>query len=253
MQDLFKDLDLSEEAKKTLAERIEEAKTGWIEGARNDADFIAEIRSAEAGKFYNSIEKVLKRNLDVDPSGLDESITGLKKQEALLKMGIDALKKGKDKTNQELQDELLKVKAQLKEVEEEKIPQIVAETNQKHYARYISEGILRDSLDFNTTCKAEARTALVNAYLHQQQWKAEWDSETGQYKVITKDGLKPTRNDKPLSNKEVIEAALEDAGVLQKSNGVPTGVSGKTEPAVRPKGKLSANAEAMAARFANQR
>ena len=157
MQDLFNDLELNDEIKKTLAERIEEAKSGWIEGARNDADFIADIRSAEAGKFYNSIEKVLKRNLDVDPKSLDDSVSGLKRQEALLKLGIDALKQGKDRTNQELQSELLAVKAELKEVQEEKIPALIAETNQKHYSRYISEGILKDSLDFDTTCKAEAR------------------------------------------------------------------------------------------------
>ena len=181
--DILKGLDLPEEVKETLSKRIEEAKAEWIEGARNDAGFIKQIRTEESGKFFNSIEKVLKRNLDVTPDDLESDLTGLKRQEALLQLGLQSLKAGKDKTNQDLQAELLKAKSELKEFQDERLPELINQERQKHYQRYINEAILKDTLGFETTCNERARVSIVKSFLEENQLRKEWDSENNQYKI----------------------------------------------------------------------
>lgn len=249
MDDIFKGLDLAEEAQTTLAERIEEAKKGWIEGAQNDPAFIDKIRNETSGKFFASAEKAIKRSLNVSPDDIDKDISGLKKLEAMIKAGVSGMEKNKDTTNQELQDQLLKLKAEYDDFKDEKVPAMLSEERTKHQMQYIEDGIFKDCTEFETVCKADVRPSLVDAYLIKNNLKKVWDDEAKRYDFRTLDNLKPTLNDKPLGTKDIIENALEYAGVLVKSNGTPTPPG--TPPGTPPKrtGKLSANAEAMMASF----
>ena len=249
MKDIYKGLDLSEETIATLTERIESHKQGWIDGAKNDPEFITQIRQEEAGKFFTSMEKTLKKNLDIKPEDIEGDVSGLKKMELMLKVGIKSFEQNKDKTNQELQDELLRVRAEKKELEEEKIPTLIQEERKKHFQRYISESILKDTLGFETTCNERARVSIVSSFLQEKGLRTEWDNDLGEYKVLTKENLKFTDGQKVLSNKDIVALALEDGGVLKKSNGLPTDPQNPNRP---PRvGKLSPNAEAMRASFAD--
>lgn len=218
MENIFTGFDLPEEVKTKLTERIEANKKEWMEAAKNDPDFIGSLRSEEAGKFFKSQEKAYKK---VFPDlNLDEiEGNGLARMEAILKAGVATIQQSKDATNQELQDKYLELSNKFNHYKDEEVPKILNEQKSKYHTRYIEDGILKDSLDFDTVCKAEVRPSLVDAYIHRNGWRKTWDEEAGNYKIVTKDNLKPTKEDRPLTNKEIIQLALDDAGVLQKSNG----------------------------------
>lgn len=245
MQDLFEGLaDLSEEAKATLTERIKSEKAKWIEGAKNDPEFINSLKSAEAGKFFGSMERIFGRNFaDLDMDKYSE-LSGVKKMEAILKDGLESLQTAKDKTAQEWQKKYVDAQAEIKRVKEEEVPTLLTQERERFYQRFIADEILKDSLEYQTVCSNEARVPLVDAYLSKNGYQAKWNNEAGQYEIVTKEGVKVTKDDKVLNNKEIIREAFEFNGVLVKNNGTPSEPRHPGQPAAT-NGKLSENARRM--------
>ena len=226
--DLFKGLDLPEEVTKTLSERFESEISAVKEGVRNDSEFIESIRSAEAGKFYGSMESVLKRTFDYSDVEIPSDVSGKKKMEAMLKLGVSKFEKSKDTTNQELQDKYLALNEQFQSYKDDEVPKLLSDKDHQYQAKFIQDNLLKDSLEFETVCKAEVRPSLVDAYLSSNALKKVWKSEKGDYEIVNaKDNLKPTIDGKPLSKKDIIRAALDEAGVLTKSNGNPSPGDGR--------------------------
>lgn len=247
MENLFEGLDIPSEVQETLSGRIKTEIEQIKEGVRNDAEFINSLKSQEAGKLYGSMERVFNRNFaDIDLEKYSE-LSGVKKMEAILKDGLNALADSKDTTSKEWQEKYLNSQAELKRLQEEEIPSILEKERGNFYQRFISDEILKDSLEFETVCANDARVPLVNAYLVKNNYQKKWNDKTGTYEIVTADGVKVTKDDKVLDNKAIIKEAFEFNGVLKKSNGNPgepaadptnsRGVSGKL--------KLSANALAM--------
>lgn len=245
MENIFTGLDVPQDVRTALEERIQKEIEAVKEGKMNDPEFIGNIRSEEAGKFFKSMEKEFKKTFpDLDLQKIEGS--GLKRMGDILSAGMATIEKSKDATNQELQEKYLKLSNEFTTYKEEEVPKILGEQKNKYHARYIQDAIFKDCAEFDTVCKASARPALVEAYLHSNGYKKVWDEEKGTYDILTKDNLKPTMNDKPLSKQDIIRVALEDAEVLKKSNGnEPSGPQqSHTMPRTQP-GKLSANAQRM--------
>jgi len=248
MEYLFTGVELTEEAKATLTAKIQAEIDKRVEGAKNDPEFVDSIRNQEAGKFFATMEKTLKKNLDIKPDDIDKDLSGLKKLEAMLKGGISSFEKNKDKTNQDLQAELLAVTAKKQEIEDS-IPELIKKTNEKHYEKYISDGIFQDSVDIECVVGPKAKVPLVNAFLNDKGLKRVWNEDDSTYDFVTKDNLKYTVGGKALNKREIIELALQD--VLKKSNGTPPpgGNPPGTPPGPNGKAEHSDEARKMAASF----
>ena len=248
MEELFKGLELSEEAKTKLTANIQAEIDKRVEGAKNDPEFVDSIRNQESGKFFATMEKTLKKNLDIKLEDIDKDLSGLKKLETMLKMGISSFEKNKDKTNQDLQAELLAVTAKKQEIEDS-IPELIRKTNEKHYEKYVDDSIFRDASDIECVVGPKAKVPLVNAFLNEKGLKKVWNEEINDYDILTKDNLKYTLSGKALNKKEIIELALQD--VLKKSNGTPSpgGNPSGTPPGPNGKAEHSDEARKMAASF----
>lgn len=247
MENLFEGLDIPSEVQETLTGRIKTEIEQIKEGVKNDAEFINSLKSQEAGKFYGSMETVFNRNFaDLDMDKYAE-LSGIKKMETILKDGVKSLADSKDTTSKEWQEKYLNSQAELKRVKEEEIPSMLESERSVFYQRFIDDEMLKDSLDFETVCANDARVPLVNAYLVKNGYQKKWNDQTNTYEIVTKDGVKVTKDDKVLDNKAIIKEAFEFNGVLKKSNGSPG------EPGAKPggnsaggtKGKLSENAQRM--------
>lgn len=244
MKDIIEGLDIPNEVQETLVQRIEEAKKSWIEGAQNDPEFIKTLKSSETGKFYSSMERVYGRNfadLDMDKY---KDLNGIKKMEAILKDGLDSITQTKDQTNQEWQKKYIDAQAENKRILEEELPTKLMTERESFYQRFIGDEILKDSLQYETVCSNDARVPLVNAYLTKNNYKTRWNNETGTYEIQTADGLKVTKDDKILTNEEIIRESFEFNGVLVKNNGKPEEIRNPGEGhVVKSNGKLSPNAQ----------
>lgn len=217
MESILEGLDLPEEVKTTLSERVQSEIQAVKEGVKNDPEFIDSIRNAEAGKLYGSMESVFKRTFDYADGEIPEDVTGVKRMQAMLKVGLSKLERNKDATNQELQDEYLKLKDQFQRYKDEDVPALLEEKDKSYQARFIKDGIYKDASTFDLTIKTDAAPAIVDSFIGEMGWKKTWAD--GKYAFRTKDNLKPTVDGKPVTEKDVLEKAFEWAGVLQKSNG----------------------------------
>ena len=247
MKELYEGLGLTAETETALTERIESEISKRTEGVKNDPEFISQIRSQEAAKFFNSNEKVIKKLFGVKSDEVDSDLTGLARQEALLKLGKASLEKNKDTTNQELQERLIALSEEKRILVEETLPTTIQAERQKHQLRYIDDAIMRDSLDIDCVVGQKSKVPLVNAFLLENRLKKEWDEEANDYKILTNDNLKFTINGKPLEKKEIIELALAD--VLKKSNGPTPIPAGGVPPRTNGKAEHSDEAKRMAASF----
>lgn len=245
MEKLFEGLDIPTEVQEKLSERFKSEIEAVKEGVKNDAEFINSLKSAEAGKFFGSMERVFGRNfadLDMDKYA---DLNGIKKMESLLKDGIASLAEVKDKTSQEWQKKYIDSQAELKRIQEEEIPATLEKERERFYQRFIGDEILKDSLEYATVCANDARVPLVEAYLNKNGYRAKWNNEVGQYEIQTADGVRVTKDDKVLSNKDIIREAFEFNGVLVKNNGAPESEGTGEKTAKRQTGKLSPNAQRM--------
>jgi hypothetical protein len=245
MKDIFEGLDIPTEVQETLSERIKSEVEAVKEGVKNDAEFIDKIRSESTGKFFGSMERVFGRNFaDLDNDKYAD-LQGIKKMEAMLKDGINSLAETKDATSQEWQQKYIESQASFKKYQEEEVPSILDQERNSFYQRFIADEILKDSLEFDTVCSNDGRVPLVEAYLNKNKYHAKWNSTDNRYDILTADNVRVTKNDKVLSNKEVIADAFEFSGVLVKNNGKPEEIQQPGQPMIRANGKLSANAQRM--------
>ena len=217
MEDLFKDLEISEEVKTALSDRIQAEIDLVKEGAVNNPEHIKQIRQQEAAKFFKSNEKIIKKLFGINGDDLDANLSGLARQEALLKSGKSSLEKNKDITNQQLQEQVISLTEEKRVLSEETLPSQLQDQKQRFHSRFIDDKIFKDASDIECIVGQKSKVPLVNAYLLDNNLKKVWDEDNGDYQILTNDNLKFTVNGKPLDKKQIIEMALED--VIKKSNG----------------------------------
>lgn len=215
----LEEFGVPKEHQSKLSELIKTEIAKAVEGAQNDADFIQKIKSEEAGKFYNSVERKLKSTFGVDLDSIDKELSGLKRFEEILKVGISTLEKSKDSTNQELQQKYLDLQANFDKFKEEDHVNAINEVKSKYNGRLVASKMLEDSSEIRVTCAEHAKVPQIELFLSKNGYKAVWDEDKQDYEFWTKDNLKPTKDGKSLSKKEIITNAFEYMGVLEKSNG----------------------------------
>jgi len=218
-----------------LNQRLELLKKDYQEAARNDSDFVGSLKREAEGKVYHSVERWLKKATGVELENVDGDLKGGDRFKAALDIAVNSIKATKDHTNQELQDQLLKVKDDLRKVKEEDMPELEATYQRKYDEKNIETALVGKMPELNVIPeRSKAAQIYLNAVL-KDRYQTRWQDGIA---IQTKDGLKPVIDDKPATTDQVLKAILDEGGFIQKSNGTPAptpGVKGSPERAAKAK------------------
>lgn len=185
---------------------------------KNDADFIKQFTSAEAGRQMTIFETKLRKATGLTPDEVKD-----KKMDEIIALAVDKLRKKGDVTAEELQKENVRLAAELKKITEEDIPAIKGQVDSQkkainietHLEKLVSANKLRVS---PTAALATIKTLLGAKY--------EFDfNDKGELDVFTKEGrLKPKNADgtKLLTLTELLTDTLKTEKLIEESGGGPT-------------------------------
>ncbi len=194
--------------------------------AKNDPDLIKGIRDEIRGTELSKIEHKIKKTFDLSADDMKE-----KKFEEILDVALDKVRKEAGSTSEELQGRIQELSGKVKDYEENILPGVKAEANQKivSFRRDLTlQGVLSKK---NLIVGNEVVLPALNAKLN--EFNIGFD-EQGQIEVKTKDGLKPLSSDgtKALTFEDIIDQQLDAMNVVKKSNGSPgsDGAGGTKKP-----------------------
>lgn len=129
MKSIIDGLDIPENVRETLVERIESALNEAKEAAQNDPELHKEIRKQGEGKAYAEIKRKLKKHYGLN-AGDFEDFDALKIED-LVEHIDEQRKEQKDATVEEWQKKWEEAKAAVNRYEEEVIPQVRSEADAK--------------------------------------------------------------------------------------------------------------------------
>lgn len=244
-------VELSEDDRKLLEQRLNEEKTQWQKGAQNDEEFVQDIRNKTKGEMFNNFERWLKSSTGSKLDTINADLKGGERFKEMLNVAIGEVKSSKDTTNQELQDQLLEIKNQVRLYEEEKIPAIKQEYKQKFDNERIQKKLAEKMSEANVISDRKNPARIYLQAVMQDRYKLGWSDENSNVLIKTHKDLDPVINDKPADLDTVITHILDEGGFLKKSNGSPNGdpahiPSPDGRSSVPKKGEFSDNAKKMA-------
>lgn len=175
----------------------------------NDSDFINPIREQNKAKTLAEVENKIRSVF-----GLGDDVKG-KKLDDVLKMALS--KAANNSAAEQLQNDLLAAREQIARFENETLPKAQQQA-QEQIRNYAKRAALTRSIAAHALIiGADDATELMLNKLP-SKYIVDID-ETNNITITTKDGLKPTANNKVLTAAEVIAAELEAAGLIKKNNG----------------------------------
>lgn len=248
MQEIFEGLSvtLSNEDKVLLKDRIEANKKAWIEGAQNDENHVNELRKQSEGKVYSSVERWLKKSTGLKFDDIATDLKGGERFKEMLNIAVSSIKETKDATNQDLQDQLLKSKEEIRKLREDEIPEIESRYKSKFDQKQI-ETKLTEYLSSMNVIPDKINPARIYAKaVLKDRFKILWNDEANDMIIKTPQDLAPVIDDKTATTTEVLKSILDEGGFVQKSNG--TNIDQPISPSSRTPGKVefSENARKMA-------
>lgn len=214
----------------------------------NEPAIVDKIKSAEKSRHYSEFERKVKQTFGLT----SEEIAG-KKFDEIIALAKQKAQVGGDKTLTDLQEEIVKLTNEKKELEDVKIPAIRAEVDTHKKQISISQKLRSKIPNSEDAIRIPYETAvkLVNGDISELYDLDEDDK--GEIVIKVKGtGLFPKTKDgtKLLTIDDVINERLETHGALKKSNAKPPGKEGvfvekdKGEPdgGQKPKNTLNLNA-----------
>jgi hypothetical protein len=230
--DLIKDLELSDEVKNSLKTNFEKVYSDLKETVENDP---AIVKKHKTGAFEEAKRK-LKNALNLEKDEVADLDI-----DAVINLAKTRINETVSKSDAEKDKEILKYKQELQRYETEVIPSIKDETV-KQIKNFKFENKLSDVVaGIQTLGSKDSAKIILKARL--SQFNVDVD-DSGNVTVLTKDGLKPTIDNKVVTDLNEISKhiLLSEGLVIQNNNGAQApkgsgvqGDSSKLPPAVLAK------------------
>lgn len=194
---------------------------------KNDKEFIGDLKRDQYAIAVKQIESKLKKGLGLTAEDVKEAKT----IDEVMEIGLKKVTTKGDSTNQQLQEENLKLTNDIKELKEVTIPSIESKSetvkNELKTAAMLEKtvvGLDKKLLVGMTAAMATLREKLGPAY------DVRLDAK-GELEIVTKgDNLKPKNKagDKFLNPKELIAEILDEEKLLENSGGGGAGTGTNT-------------------------
>jgi hypothetical protein len=183
-----------------------------------------QIRKEETGRQRDIFEKLLMRETGMTEAEMKEKFPDEKDRTPKLVAHLkEVLGQNKDKTAQELQSEVVKLKSAIKEYEEVKIPGIRKEIDNQKY-EFTLENKLNELYSTATEYIVPIKgvTPAMNVSLRSKyDIKLNDKGEVQFFKKGTEELAMNADRSKILDAKEIIIAESDELGFTKKSNGAP--------------------------------
>ena len=229
--DLIKGLELTEEQKDTLKANFELVHADLKAVVENDPTI---VKKHKTGAFEEAKRKLI-RSL-----GLDKDEVRDLEYDDLVKMAKDKVSEITATNQNEKDAEIIKLKQKIQKFETETIPSLQAESENKIKEFRIKSKISDVLGGIDTVIGKDSARIVLESKLAQYDLKI---SDNGEIEVLTKDGLKPTFENKIVSDLPTLAKNLLNADGLVKQNnngnGNPTPVGVKGDLTDMPKDVLA--------------
>lgn len=211
-------------------------RTHQLSMYKNDPDLVGEIRSSEAAKQLDIVDRWLKQEFGLSSEDIKD-----KKTRELIAVAKSKAMENSNKTNEELSNENMQLKSELKKIREEEIPNIQSQIENDRKALKIEqalEKLAKDGFEYRNPFDAVFNS---NKIAITQKYKFELN-ESGELELIdTKTGLKAKTADGTnfLTPKDLWKETSKNNGFLKESNadegagaGAGTGAGAGAKPKV---------------------
>lgn len=201
---------------------------------RNDPDFIKplrdELETSIKGKERGSVERSIMRAFGITSDEAKENGLG-ESYDKLLKFASEKAGKSKDKTVEEVQNELKKALDRVKLLEEEEIPKL-KNTQNEEIAAYFKRMHVEKLLDKYTdklVAKPSAFLPGLREYLN-EKYTLDLTEDRSDLVIKTKEGTEPLSEDKlrKLTKDDIVASYLDKVEAIKKSHGGEPPQSPKT-------------------------
>jgi hypothetical protein len=220
--DLIKGLELTEEQKATLKANFETVHETIKEVVSNDPNVVSKLKN---GAFEEAKRKLISA-LGIDKEEAKElDYTGL------VKLAKEKVSEVVKTTENEKDAEIIKLKQTIQQIETETIPSLKNQSIEQIKQFKIKNKVMEALSGIDTVIGKESAKILLEAKLSQFDIKID---ENDNVEVLTKEGLKPTFENKIVSDLPTIARTMltADGLVKQNNNGTPpptpNGVNGVT-------------------------
>lgn len=184
----------NEELRAELKAQFETALSEARDAAFNDADHVKKIKFNALKEAERKELQRLKKAFNLDTT----EVEGLESADDYIKIGVEKAKKDQTQTGQEWQDKYLALREDFTKVQDELIPSLKAEGDNKIRSYQVEAALVAKLSSFeNLIVPKEDLPLLVKAKLANIGIKLEL-SEDGKINALTNDNLKPVINEKTL-------------------------------------------------------
>ena len=208
MQELFKDLELSDEQKSKLLENFEVVKTSIVEVAQNDSKLINKLKKGAFAELQRKLSNALGlEKEEVENLNADELVN-------LAKQKVSELGK---QTESEKDETIKSLKQKIQEYDTKTIPELQNKTAQEIKNFKLDNKLQGILSEIEGVGSLQARQTILKARIN-NDYKVDLD-DNGEIIFETKDGLKPVFDNKTVTDpKELARHILDSEGLLIKNN-----------------------------------
>lgn len=198
-------------------------RTHQLSMYKNDSDLVSEIRNSEAAKQLDIVDRWIKQEFGLSSEDIKD-----KKTRELISVAKAKAMENSNKTNEELSNENMQLKAELKKVREEEIPNIQSQIEQDRKALKIEQAIeklAKDGFEYRNPFDAVYNSNKI-AISQKYKWEL---NESGELELIdVKTGLKAKTQDGTnfLNPKDLWKETSKNNGFLKESNADDDGNKG---------------------------
>lgn len=159
-------LNLTDEQKTALQEHINKLESDAMERAKNDSEYIKQIKKNGYGEALTKVQKSVLKSFGLSKEEIKDIEDDFEKQ---LELGISKLNTQKDSTNIELQNKLVEYQNEVAKYKDEVIPSIKNEYESKFTQRIINEKSLISIADAkdNLIIEPSVFKTLFDSQLHE--------------------------------------------------------------------------------------
>lgn len=247
--DIFNDLELSDEVKNKLTEKLTKFQEETKEAAQNDSDHIKEVRSRAKAEVWSIVEKNIKKASGISLDDIDKDLKEGDRVMAAIEVALKSVKEKGTATSQQLQEQLLSAQSEIERLKSEEIPAVEQKWKREFDRKNIEAGMKDLIMKNEKVAKKEPAFIFAEAYLS-KNYQTKWD---GGLTFETSDNLKPTIDGKVVTPDQLMNHILDLGGFVEHSNGnQPQQKPGQKPNVPAGDGKYDEYARKMAESFAAQ-